>query len=181
LGGEGIPGALAAPGSVLGDSGSCNWATALGTLEPRALPLDLLAALSATRWLGRDFMNSTTWRVAVVTGGWPRGRTGIPLSTTREQYPPTTQAAGSAPIPNPSTKPGPGLQPGFWGDMLKPHRHGNCSKEPTSRAGLDQTTSEGRLGRLFEVPPLPLPYAVSREARGRMGGRERSLAKTRKK
>lgn len=38
-------------------------------LERKAMALDL-AALAAARWLGRDFMNSTTWRVAVVTGGW---------------------------------------------------------------------------------------------------------------
>lgn len=39
-----------------------------GALEPTAMPLNL-AALAATRWLGKDFMNSTTCRVAVVTWG----------------------------------------------------------------------------------------------------------------
>lgn len=62
------PGALAAPGSVVGGSGNCDRATALEAVEPKAMPLHLLAALAAARWLGRDFMNSTTWRVAVVTG-----------------------------------------------------------------------------------------------------------------
>ena len=38
-------------------------------LEPKAMLLDLLAALAADRWLGRDFMNSISWCVALVTGG----------------------------------------------------------------------------------------------------------------
>lgn len=64
-----MPGALAAPGSVVGGSGGCDSTKSSGALEPKAMLLDLLAALAADRWLGRDFMNSLSWCVALVTGG----------------------------------------------------------------------------------------------------------------
>ena len=60
------PGALAAPGGVAGGSDSTK---SSGALEPKAVPLDLLAALAAARWLGRDFMNSETWCVALWSVG----------------------------------------------------------------------------------------------------------------
>ena len=65
-----VPGALAAPGGVVGGPGGCDSTKPSGALEPKAMLLDLLAALAAARWLGRDFMNSITWCVALVTGGW---------------------------------------------------------------------------------------------------------------
>lgn len=59
---------------------------------------DLLAALAAARWLGRDFINSITWRVAVVTGGLAVGEElELPLDTTRGQCHPTARAFSDRP------------------------------------------------------------------------------------